>query len=102
MPVGRLLESISAAELTEWAAYEHIAGPLGPARGDLHAGIVASTIANVNRAKRGRVFRPADFIPRFDRPRAQTPNQMANFLKALTLRLGGKIRRQEDGSVDAG
>jgi hypothetical protein len=93
MTVGELLARVSAAELTDWMAYERISGPLGAGRADLQAGIIAATVANVNRAKGKRAYRPDEFIPRFDRPRATTPQQMANFLKALTLRLGGRIRK---------
>ena len=36
--------------------------PFGPERQDLHAGIIASTIANANSKKR---FKPKDFMPKF-------------------------------------
>lgn len=96
MSVSELLASMSASELAEWMAYEEITGPLGPERGDIHAGIIASTIANVNRKKGKRPYKPQEFMPTWDRPRANTPQQMANFLKSLTLGLGGKIRKRED------
>jgi hypothetical protein len=41
--------------------------PWGPERFDLAAGIVASTIANVNRAPKSEPFRPADFMAYVDR-----------------------------------
>jgi hypothetical protein len=97
MPVGELLARTSAAELTEWAVYEEMTGPLDAGhRADVHAGIVAATIANVNRGKKSKRFKPADFMPEWGRPRAQTPNQMATMLKSLTRRLGGKIRGREE------
>ena len=91
MTVAELLARISAAELTDWLAFERIAGPLGPDRADVQAGIVASTIANVNRGKRGRKYKPADFIPQWSRPGARTPQQMRTKLIELTRRFGGKI-----------
>lgn len=92
MTVTELLARIPAAELTDWAAYERLSGTLGPERADLHAGIIAAVIANVNRAKGGRRFRPADFIPTWDRPGASTPQQMATLLKSWSKKI---IRRGE-------
>ena len=37
--------------------------PFGEERADLRAGIIASTIANVNRGKKGRLSKPTDFMP---------------------------------------
>ena len=42
--------------------------PYGEERADLRAGIVASTIANVNRGKGVRAFKPSDFMPQFGEP----------------------------------
>ncbi|MGH7341914.1 MAG: phage tail assembly protein T [Candidatus Rokuibacteriota bacterium] len=96
--MAELLARCSASELTEWAAYERIAGPLGAERGDVQAAIVASTIANVNRGKKSRRFMPKDFIPRWDRSGsgARTPEAMRNMLIAMTRRLGGKVLDRGD------
>ena len=49
--------------------------PFGDERADLRAGIVAATVANVNRAK-GKPLSPSDFMPDFgqkhDRRQSQT------------------------------
>lgn len=37
--------------------------PFGAGRTDLGFGIVASVIANVNRGKKTKVFKPMDFMP---------------------------------------
>lgn len=51
--------------MAEWLAYFQLE-PWGEERADLRAGIVASTIANVNRpAKRKQAYAPKDFMPRF-------------------------------------
>ena len=42
-------------------------GPFGPERGDIHVGIVASTIANVNRGKGQPAYKDTEFRPRFGR-----------------------------------
>ncbi len=60
--VGQLSEELSDAELQEWMAFYRIE-PFGGERADLRAGIIASTIFNVNRGKRGRASKPTDFMP---------------------------------------
>jgi hypothetical protein len=97
MTVAELLGKCSAQELTDWAAYEHIEGPLGATRGDIQAGIVAATIANVNRGKSSRHFKPSDFMVQWDRPRAQTPQAMRSLMIALTRKLGGTVRGYDAG-----
>jgi hypothetical protein len=39
-------------------------------RADMHAAIVASVIANVNRGKGQKAFTPEDFMPRWDQSRS--------------------------------
>jgi len=48
--------------MAEWIAYDRI-DPWSEARADLRAGIIASVIANVNRGKKTKAFRPLDFMP---------------------------------------
>ena len=64
MTVRELLARIDSHELTEWAAYFNLE-PWGTETDDWRAGMVASTIANVNRdSKRQRKpFVPQDFMP---------------------------------------
>jgi hypothetical protein len=97
MTVAEMLGKCSAQELTDWAAFEHIDGPLGAVRGDIQAGIVAATIANVNRGKSSRHFKPADFMPQWDRPGARTPEAMRSLMIALTRQLGGTVRGDHAG-----
>lgn len=89
MPVSELLERVSSQELTEWQAYEEIAGPLGPARSDLQAAIVAATVANAARHK-GKPATPADFIPEWDR-RPQTVEEQLRIAHALNAAFGGTV-----------
>jgi hypothetical protein len=52
----------------EWIAYYNLE-PWGEERADWRAGMVAATIANAHRdPKKHAPFRPADFMPRFQRP----------------------------------
>lgn len=64
--MGELLRTISSEEIAEWAAYSQI-DPFGSLRGDMQAGIVASTMANIH-AKKGHRFTAADFMPKFGEP----------------------------------
>ena len=89
MTVEELLSRMSSRELTEWAAYEEIAGPVGPARSDLQAGIIAATVANVHRSK-GKPATPSDFIPTWDR-RPQTPEEQLRIVLALNKAFGGTV-----------
>jgi hypothetical protein len=71
--VAELGRRLSAAELTEWMAFYHLE-PWGGERSDLQAGIIASTVANVNRdsKKKPEPYRPQDFIPQYGPKKEQT------------------------------
>ena len=68
MTVRRLLGELDSRELTAWMAYESVE-PFGERRANLHAGIVAATVANVNRDRHARAFQPTDFLLEFGRER---------------------------------
>jgi len=53
-------EAGSAEEINRWAAYQRIRGPLGPERGDLHAGIIAAAAVSPH-CKHAPA--PIDFMP---------------------------------------
>lgn len=65
MTLAELGERMSAQEFSLWMHY-HARCPIGVIRDDLHAGIVASTVANFagKVMKEGRSVTPADFMPR--------------------------------------
>ena len=60
--------------MAEWIALDRI-DPWDQGRADLRAGIIASTIANVNRGKKSKSFSAKDFMPyaqeQIERQRAQ-------------------------------
>jgi hypothetical protein len=66
LPPRELAQRLTARELVEFEELYRL-DPWGPERGDLAAGIVASTIANVNRGPKSEPFRPADFMAYVDR-----------------------------------
>jgi len=65
MTVGEMLARVSSSELTEWAAYEQVFGPLGAVRDDIDMAILAATIYNAFAAK-GKGKAPEDFVPSWD------------------------------------
>lgn len=76
MTVRELLARTGSRELTEWMAYERITGPLDGRRGDIQAALIASTIANSQRAKGKRAAKLNDFLIVWDRGRKKTPAEL--------------------------
>lgn len=71
MPVCQAKRLCTAREFAQWIAY-HGMEPWGEERADLRAGIIAATIANVNRGG-GKAASPHDFMPDFDpQPKVQS------------------------------
>lgn len=62
IPIKRLLREIDSRDITDYLAYYQIE-PFGTEQDYIQAGIVASTIANVNRSKNTQPFKPYDFVP---------------------------------------
>ena len=60
-----MLAEITSTQFAEWMAYSRLE-PWGEERDDLRMGIVASTVANVNRAKDRKPYKPQDFMPSFE------------------------------------
>lgn len=63
VPLQTVME-MPAADFQAWQAY-YTLFPFGDRRGDLQAGIVSATVANVNRSKTTPLYNAADFMPRF-------------------------------------
>ena len=82
-------------EYAEWRALYEL-DPWGEERADLRAGIIASTIANVNRGKSQKVFSPGDFMPEFDKPvrTQQTPQEMAAVMTMFAKRQNEYVARR--------
>lgn len=74
-------------QFAEWMAYSALE-PWGEERDDLRMGIVASVIANSNRGKNQKAFKPQDFMPSFE---PETEEQASARLQAKAMvALGGK------------
>ena len=61
MTVEELLQKLDYKELIEWMAFYEIS-PFGDERSDFQAGVIASTVANVNKRKNRKPYRPQDFM----------------------------------------
>lgn len=89
------MREMSSSEFTEWIAFYELE-PQGEWRADLRAGIIASTIANVNRSADSEALTPKDFMP-FERTdeepevdaRAEALEQIKRF-ETFRLIKGGK------------
>lgn len=82
-----MLAEMSSAQFAEWMAYSALE-PWGEERDDLRMAITASTIANGNRGKNQKPFKPQDFMPNFE---PETEEQARDRLIAKALNaLGGR------------
>ena len=52
--------------------------------------ITASTIANANRKKGTKAITPEDMMPKFEKPKQQTTDEMIGVARMLTHALGGQ------------
>ncbi len=73
-----MLSEITSKQFAEWMAYSRLE-PWGEDRDDLRMGIMASTMANVNRGKNQKPYKPQDFMPSFE---PETEEQAAERLIA--------------------
>lgn len=90
-----MLANMSSRLFLEWIAYDRVE-PFGPWRDDIRAGVVASTIANVNRSKKTDAYTPNDFIPEFKMREVDTDVTMSDKIQMIARALGArKIRKKE-------
>lgn len=98
MPPSQVLECHTSRELSEWSAFLAME-PSGEERADLRAGIVSSTIANAHRQKKGKTYKPKDFMVDFNRKEQTEEEQMAAaeaMAKAFGAKKGGKKWQQSE------
>lgn len=86
------------AEFAQWIAVDRL-DPLGEDRGDMRAGIVAATIANVHATKGGRVFTAKDFMPEFGRA---VPQQTAEQMLAVKAKMRAFAQGRAKATVPRG
>jgi hypothetical protein len=92
--VGELLARIDSRELTEWEAYERLAGPVGDERLDHLFAMLQATIANVNRGKNQKAYESSGFMPKWGLAKLDTGpmtgEEMLQAVKKINKRMGGK------------
>jgi hypothetical protein len=89
MTVRELETRMESRELNEWMAYFNLE-PWGQVQADYRAGVIASTIVNVNGGLKGR--KPAkatDFFPLYRLRGEQSPEEQMQILKKLAEKTGG-------------
>ena len=84
-----MLDAMTSRQYLEWLAFYNLE-PWGEHRGDLRAGIIASTIANVNRGKNQEAVEPLDFMPYQKQAQEQSPDEIKFSLRSI-------LRAVEDG-----
>jgi len=82
-----MLGEISSGQFAEWLAFARLE-PFGEERDDLRMGIIASTIANVNREKGKKPYSPRDFMPNFEPENEEAKIQ--KMIESLRQSLGKK------------
>ena len=93
MTVAELLARVSSKELTRWMVFYEVE-PFGAGLPYIGEGIVASNIANVNRQKGKKAYTPDDFIPKFERTKSQSVDDMIDFASMITKAFGGEDKRK--------
>jgi hypothetical protein len=93
--VDAMLAEVPLALMYEWMEYAS-RKPFGEERADLRSGIIAATIANANRGKGGKRFKPSDFMPKFGRrARRQTPEQIGQVMEAFMRAQNAVVERRK-------
>ena len=95
-----MLERMPLPTFLEWIEYYKLE-PFGEERADLRAGIVASTIANVNRGKGQRAYKPSEFMPKFGDKVRKTAKQMWQTLMAFSSAQNATVRAEPNGESDS-
>lgn len=91
MTKKELLVRMDSYEIQEWIEYNKVE-PL-EYRADLRAGIICSVIANVNRGKKQKAFKPTDFMPETAKKKPQTWEEQLSMVEILNAAFGGKDLR---------
>lgn len=85
--VDEMLSSMSGEQFAEWVAFYRLE-PFGYEAGMVGHAITASTIANTNRGKGQKPFKPETFMPRLEE---REGGGFFSELKSYLLKRGGKV-----------
>lgn len=89
MTIGQLESGImSSAEYSDWIQFA-VVEPFGDVRNNIHAGMIASLIASVNRKKGTKAYTYEDFmIMAPDERRKKETNEFVAFLQSAAIKDG--------------
>jgi len=90
-----MLEKVPSRLVLEWMAFSRIE-PFGSEAEFLGHAIVAATVANANRGKNTKPYKPDAFMPQFDKKK-QSVEEMIQVAKMMTLGMGGTIKEKDNG-----
>ena len=94
MTVQALQATMGYREFIEWMAYYQME-PWDETRADWRAGMVAAVIANVNRGKDQRAYKPDEFMPKFG-PEKTPPGGNWKTMQQR-LRMAAAVNKNRDG-----
>ena len=92
MTVAEMLGRMSSVELTRWLIFAELE-PFGSDASHLGHAITAATIANANRKKGAKAFKPEDFMPKFGIKKKQSTGEMINIVTMINVAAGGEDKR---------
>ena len=93
MTKKELLTRMDSYEMQEWLEYSKVE-PL-EYRDDLRAGTICAVIANVNRSKKQKAYKPTDFMPEKAKKKEQDWQQQKAVVEMLNAAFGGKDLRKK-------
>lgn len=76
----QMLAGMSIETFRRWMEFDQVA-PFGEQRADLRMAIETAHLLNALQGKGGRRMKPADIMPRFDRPARQSGAEMNAVMK---------------------
>ena len=90
MPVYKILQDMPATELLNWKAMYQI-DPFGTFRDNLHTGMIASTVYNMQRGKNSRPMKATDFLIKDkNQRRAEETAQTLAALNRMAIKNGNQ------------
>lgn len=90
--MGEVDSRMSSSELTEWAAYERMSGPLGRRRQDIQMADLMALTMNVNRAKGRKAIKASKILESWGcGVQYETKEQAIALIQALSDSEGGEF-----------
>ena len=87
-----MLEKVPSKLILEWMAFSRLE-PFGSQADYLGSAIVACTVANANRGKNTKAYKPEDFMPQFEKKK-QSVEEMIQIAKMMTVGMGGTVKEK--------